>query len=296
MGKIEDLRVKVNQIISNSEENDENILKLTALIDELLDKTNIVSNKFLEFINNSRWVNAVEPIQICNRDSEEEKNIRGSVIFNLLISNKLKNYNKPINEISVLDFGSGEGHIAKHTANSSCQVFAYDIENNNKCNVNFTTNFEEISSRKYDFIFMYDVLDHSIKEDPADILKKLKPLLNDTGKMIIRCHPWCSRHGTHHWTLNKAYAHLFLSERELEKLGHKGIPTRVITHPKPTYRNWITVSDLKIEMESPLVKSCGIYIENGWPGVKSHLQSLYPNKDFNYEFIETEFIDYVLTL
>lgn len=284
MVNLSELRTKVNSFFENTQDGDPNIDNFYNFLNSI----NLKNIDFWEKIQRSDWVHAADPIQICDFNSEEDKNIRASAIFNLLIVNEINN-----SDIKILDYGSGEGHISKQISNYGKKVWSYDIENVNKCAENFTTNFDEIKENKYDIIFIYDVLDHSTKEDPVEVLKKLKLVLSDNGKMIIRCHPWSSRHGTHLWSLNKAYAHLFITEKELEYLGHKGLPTIQITHPNQTYQKWFKEAGLDIESEIPLIRECGIFVEK-YKDVKSHLLSRYPNNDFDYSCIETEFIDYIL--
>jgi len=93
------------------------------------------------------------------------------------------------------------------------------------------------STPPYDVVVLYDVLDHS--QNPVEDLLKVESLSNSNTKIYVRCHPWCSPHGTHLFQLNKAYAHLVYPE-----LGGKF--TQKIIHPIPTYRKWFSDAGFSI--------------------------------------------------
>jgi len=63
---------------------------------------------------------------------------------------------------------------------------------------------------KYDFILINDVLDHAA--DPLDMLEQVNKIRNPETKIVVRCHPWTSRHGTHVYKqMNKAFLHLIFN-------------------------------------------------------------------------------------
>jgi len=52
-------------------------------------------------------------------------------------------------------------------------------------------------------------------------LIKAKSVLSDNGKIYLRCHPWCGRHGGHYYRqINKAFVHLVFTEQELNNMGY----------------------------------------------------------------------------
>ena len=113
----------------------------------------------------------------------------------------------------------------------------------------YSTNFEKVKENApYDIILIYDVLDHSVG-NPTDLLKQAASVLSDNGKIYLRCHPWCSRHGGHLYRqINKAFVHLVLSEKELEQLGYKlEEPNLKVFYPIATYNEIINNSNLKLK-------------------------------------------------
>lgn len=107
----------------------------------------------------------------------------------------------------------------------------------------------------HDYILMYDVLDHCVATHPRQVLEQAKAVLAPDGAIIVRCHPWLSRHATHLGRdFNKAYAHLLFSEGELAAMGYAGRPTRRDTaSPLETYRSWFTAAGLAVRYEEPVV-------------------------------------------
>lgn len=142
-----------------------------------------------------------------------------------------------------LDYGCGEGWMARIASERGSNAFGYDIEKQWEEDSNgmffLTTDYNHITSiRSFDRIMLYDVLDHV--DDPVETLNRVHALCNPHTQVFVRCHPWCSRHGGHLFKFkNKAYMHLFLNEAEQEKLGMAPQKVHKIIHPMDTYKMWI---------------------------------------------------------
>jgi len=164
------------------------------------------------------WPEASPQYLICSQD-EEDKFERAQGILDYIGDNLA---NK-----KVLDFGTGEGHVAIKASETASKVVGYDLnstgqliwEQDEKCLL--TTDFSKVlTNAPYDLIILYDVIDHA--KNPDALLEQLKTLCSSSTKIFVRCHSWMSRHGGHLYKqINKAWVHVFFTEEELKKMGVK---------------------------------------------------------------------------
>jgi 2-polyprenyl-3-methyl-5-hydroxy-6-metoxy-1,4-benzoquinol methylase len=185
--------------------------------------------------------------------SKEAERYRAETIVDLLVPEYLK-------DLSFLDVGCGTGLTTRVAHERGAKIaVGYDVdqsliwcpgETSNR--LVFTHQTEDVGLHgPYDVVLMHDMLDHSTVE-PVDLLKLLKEVLSERGRVYIRTHPWCSRHGAHlYGTINKAYLHLVLNDVELLKLGGYSYPyVRKILRPIDTYRKWFTAAGYRIVNET----------------------------------------------
>lgn len=208
-------------------------------------------------LHSEEWPEAVSSFQIVDQQSEEEKMDRAEGVVDILITENLENK-------KFLDFGCGEGHMAKYASKDASFAVGYDIKRpenptldweNKEEKLLLTTDLEKVKQEgPYDIIMIYDVLDHVEGSDP--VLNQAKILLADGGKIYLRCHPWCGRHGGHLYRqLNKAFVHVVFSDEELEKIGLKQEEkTHKIKFPILEYSKMIQAANLKIENKEPDVE------------------------------------------
>lgn len=197
-------------------------------------------NKFVPYILNDKWPQAVDPLLIADPDSEEDQVSRAHGILSIVVT-------EPVSG-NFLDFGCGDGYVVAEAAKKAFKSVGYDIEKSKKWdgfkprdNQILTTSWDEVvKNGPYDTILIYDVLDHlKDEEDAVEQLKKLNQVVSNNGKIFLRCHPWCSRHGTHlYLSANRAYLHLCLDDNHLKELGYKQIHTIKVIHPLLTYERW----------------------------------------------------------
>jgi 2-polyprenyl-3-methyl-5-hydroxy-6-metoxy-1,4-benzoquinol methylase len=218
--------------------------------------------------------------------------LRAETIVDLVVTEYL-------NDVKFLDYGCGDGLTTIVTANRNTKLsVGYDIIDINQShvlpNLLFTNDISNvIENGPYDVILLYDVLDH-LTDDPIATLKMLSSLLNTNGKIYIRNHPWCSKHGGHLYeSLNKAYLHIIFDEVELTRL--QGLQTQHIiklTSPVQTYREWFKASNLIIEHES-IVRSDleRFFIED--PLIFNRLQKHWGVTDPT-QALSIQFVDYIL--
>ena len=211
---------------------------------------------FTKAIKGDQWPVAANPASICRPDSEEDKLNRASGVVSLMIEDNLAGK-------KFLDFGCGEGHMAAEASNVAAYSTGYDITNQRwdhipqKANLLLTSSWDAMKNHgPYNVILIFDVLDHANVDDgmdaPGVLLKRVvDELLLPNGKVYLRCHPWCSRHGTHIYTeVNKAFPHVVLTEEELLATGmNMGQKVHKVIAPLLTYRGWIAQSGLQIENE-----------------------------------------------
>lgn len=265
-----------------------------------------MSEEFLELRNllvSSEWPESVLEFQIVDENSEQEKMDRAEGVIDILIQEDLKNK-------KFLDFGCGEGHMTKYAASQCLTSIGYDIEKSSNQNFiwgekqdNFllTTDFEKIKENgPYDIILIYDVIDHS--ENPVDVLKQASSVLSDGGKIYLRCHPWCSRHGGHLYRqINKAFVHLVFTDDEIEQLGHKvdkSIKTKVC-YPILNYKKLIELSELKQTTKDPELERQNVedFFEKN-EMISNRIKKIVPvneGKEFPKFQLSICFADYILT-
>jgi len=202
-----------------------------------------------DLLNSNEWPDAVPEFQMVDQNSEEEKMDRAEGIIDILVQENLP-------EKKFLDFGCGEGHMAKYASKECSVSVGYDIIKPEKSKFNWenkeekfllTTDFQKVKEEgPYDIIMIYDVIDHA-EGEPEEILLKAKSVLKDDGKIYLRTHPWCGRHGSHLYRqINKAFVHLVFTEDELDRLGYKLEEKNIkVLYPMADYGDIIKKSGLK---------------------------------------------------
>ena len=102
-------------------------------------------------------------------------------------------------------------------------------------------------------VLLYDVLDHCI--DPVEALNLVKSISSSDTEIHVRCHCWVSRHGGHLYKqLNKAWAHLFVTQDELDAMGIKTEFVQRYFYPIARQTKWFEAAGLLIK-RSDVTKS-----------------------------------------
>jgi len=259
---------------------------------------------FVPYLINDQWPLAVDPLLIADPNSEEDKTSRAHGILSIVVTDPVTG--------KFLDFGCGEGHVVAQVATTASLSVGYDPVQQGSwsnfkpaSNMVFTTTWDDVVKRgPYDAILIYDVLDHLKDEAEAvDSLKKVKSVLTDNGKVYVRCHPWCSRHGTHlYLSVNKAYLHLCLSEKSLDALGYKYLHTIKVIHPLQTYGKWLQSAGFDTPLSLNIIPegveaffkqpALAALVKSNWKD--SPEENFSSGKDYPEWQMRQQFVDYVL--
>jgi SAM-dependent methyltransferase len=260
--------------------------------------------ELIALVNSTKWPCAVDPKLICD-DSDQDKADRAEGILDLIIDIHLE-------KLKFLDYGCGEGHVVNRSRLQNPRIaVGYDIKKLEKWeqwekapNVLFTDDWAEAKNiGPYNIILMYDVLDHMAgsQEELINHLKEIKNILAPNGKIYVRTHPWCSRHGTHlYHSLNKAFAHIVFTEKEIEEMGYKQDEIRKIKLPIHDYSQIFASAGLRIHSGPHQIKESVELFFTNTPSVANRIRSHYKNvknthkNKFPLTPLENQFIDYIL--
>lgn len=255
-------------------------------------------------LNSEEWPAAVNPELICEDTSDEDKFERAEGIIDLMIEKNTKGLN-------FLDFGCGEGHIAKKLAeiqNPKISV-GYDIVKPEKSsfewgkkdrNCLLTLDWDEVAKNgPYHVVLIYDVIDHLVLEEGqkfSDVIAKIKDVCTEDVRIFVRTHPWCGRHGAHLYKkINKAFAHVVFTEEELMKMGHKPEEfVHEISRPLMTYRQYFGDAGFAVRYENVDRYNVEPFFRNNVT-VRNRIMQRLGLKDFPVHQLEQSFVDYVLT-
>lgn len=208
-------------------------------------------------LDSDDWPRAVFATQIADETSETDKEERAEGIYDIILP--------PLHGKRFLDFGCGEGHVAKRVSKEASLSVGYDIERPPASQLEWeearepfllTTDFEKVRSMgPYDAVLLYDVVDHARGETPSELLSKVSEVLAADGMVYMRCHPWCGRHGGHAYRkLNKAFVHLVLEDEELASMGVKVEHNIKVTKPLHEYSEALKASGLE-QVSEPEIDS-----------------------------------------
>ena len=241
------------------------------------------------------WNEAFDQDCICQIDNDNDWQSRAEHIANVIIE-------EIFDDINFLDFGCGYGHVANYVSQQGVGLsVGFDIQKDARWSkfqnpkLSLTTSIEEVKNKSpYDVILLYDVLDH-LAGNPIETLKLLLEILAPKGRIYVRCHPFCSRHGTHLFQQkNKAYLHLILDDVELMRLGgwHNEQTLKVI-YPQATYKEWFMDAGFKVIKENiTRAKIEDLFFS---PILKQRILRHYPNETELPEGpLSIQFIDYII--
>ena len=243
-----------------------------------------LDKKLRMLLHSDKWPLAVDPRRIGDTNSDADKMARAAAILDQVVD-------VPIAGKRLLDFGCGEGHVAFAAIEREVDVaVGYDLLKQgwgqfpSLSNLVLTTELAVTDEyAPYDVILMHDVLDHCL--DPVEALEEAREFLADGGRICVKCHPFCSRHGGHNYhTLNRAYAQLFFPEGEGQR----------VLRPFQEYREWFEDAGLNVLYERPEYGEVPKFFQMS-PYLSDKLKDLYGQADFPEEELRIESIVYSLS-
>lgn len=198
----------------------------------------------IDLINSEEWPVAAEQHEVCG-DTDADKTERAASI--------LEYAGFDLTGKKVLDFGCGEGHVAAHAASVGATAVGYDIKQSGTLPWEaegaylLTTDIEQVRGRgPYDYVIIYDVLDHC--QDVAAALNEVKSVCTPATKVFIRFHSWMSKHGVRQYkTLNKGWVQLFFNKDELKLMGIDATDMQQYSFPINTQTNWLIQAGFAIK-------------------------------------------------
>lgn len=233
------------------------------------------------------WPQAVDDSAIC--ETEDTIIMRAETIINFVVGEYLSGR-------KFLDYGCGQGYTTIAAKNQNTKIaVGYDIDTSQcKGDTLFTSDFNEVVKHApYDVILVHDVLDH-ISIDPIEAMKQIRSVLDRNGRVYVRNHPWCSRHGGHLYKqINKAFLHLVLDEVELTRIGGWSCEHNIkIIRPIQTYQHWFNQSGFQVKSEIPVrTKVEDFFLKPS--EINTRLVDLYGNKE-ELSNLEIELVEYIL--
>ncbi len=241
------------------------------------------------------WPEAVKPSIAEKTPTDEDQIKRANSVLDTMLTASVEGK-------TFLDFGCGEGWIAQQAIKRGVsESVGYDISPcigwDKREGATFTTNIEHIRDKKFDFVMLYDVLDHA--HDPMDIMANIRKSLSPEGRVYVRCHPWTSLHASHLFKkgINKAFIHLFLHWDELKEfIDEDPMFTRPEKSPIEAYHWWF--NDFKIDKERMITETVSEFFHV--PSFKELLaneQGIPTDQiDGFLKLMEIQFVDYALSL
>ena len=127
------------------------------------------------------------------------------------------------------------------------------------------------------------------------MMRGIRKLCNSNTKLLIRTHPWTSRHASHsYYKLNKAWAHLFLDDQQLAQYtDHKTFFK--VNRPIGQYSNIFTASGFKIDHHEIVRSPIDSFFKND--KILLELSSKFnASPEWVSEVFQYEFIDYQLSI
>ncbi len=210
---------------------------------------------------------------------------------------------QPLKGQKFLDFGCGTGDCVSIAKEMGAEAIGYDIKPHEDwatLDGKFTTDLDEvIKNGPYDVILFYDVIDHMYKSPTDKIMWSLRKATRSRTAIYARCHPFSSRHGNHLYeSLNKAYAHLFLTDNEIAELGGKPELTHTIINPEIVYPAMLNKMGFTIVNAYPVILQPESIIKAFLPFIHPLWYSKYKITDIQQiiKIISIQFVDYIMRI
>ena len=255
-----------------------------------------------ELVKSDCWPVSV-PDGLIVRNDDQIKVRAKSILYSYRVYNGGDNPNTSLYDYTsldakLLDYGCGGGQVVMAANEAGFNSIGYDVkvqwQNPNKL---LTANFEKIKENApYNFILMYDVIDHIGPKDKVnEELSKIRNLCNSDTKILIRTHPWTSRHASHsYYKLNRAWAHLFLSEDQLRQYTDQEYFLK-LDRPLNSYQNMFESNGFKIDHMEIIRTPIDKFFDD--PDTLSMIAKMFDGSiEWVKEVLQFEFVDYQISI
>lgn len=248
----------------------------------------------LSLLHTEAWPLAV-PNGLIVQDEDQAKLRAKSILYSYDIAQSANKQSLlETAPIKFLDYGCGGGHVTLAAIEAGIDAYGYDITKQWTDEIPQLSNDYQSTKANapYTHILLYDVIDHAERSQAAQILHNLSDLSDSNTQILVRTHPWTSRHGAHtYYKLNKAYAHLFMSDEELEQYTDHKISK--VLRPMKYYQDLFTEADLKVRSTEIIKKPLEQFFQT------EEINAILRDKmEANSEWLDSvlpiEFIDYRL--
>lgn len=248
----------------------------------------MIDKEFLNLLNSDEWPEAAPSFLICS-ETDEDKFERADGILDYI--------NENLKDKKFLDFGCGEGHVVKKAIENGIKAaFGYDIvqSGNLEWENELVTDWSIVKSNgPFNFILLYDVLDHV--KNPVETLNQVKEVCNAETKVFVRCHPFTCRHGGHLYRkMNKAFIHFIFTEEELSELGLKVDIIQKTYAPIKDNNKWFSDAGFKVTVSDTITTPVEDFFKNPIFMKKLPIH-LYGNNFPEFQMSQ-QFNDYVLQI
>jgi hypothetical protein len=257
-----------------------------------------LKDNFDGLILSDQWPNEVPQSMVVKNDQQVAIRAKSIVHSYGLPSMRGKKF---------LDFGCGNGSVAIEACKLGLLAYGYDVKkqwsdelispqnlSHEIGTVDFSTDIDDIIlNGPYDFIGVYDVIDHIMThEEAVEAMSVVKKCSTSDTVIKVRCHPWTSKHGGHLYeTVNKAFAHILLSDEEYNRLAT--VKVRKITRPLIEYdRIFDKAGFTLVNIDKSEIPIDPIFTSE--PLIAAFEKRLNGNADWQSKVLPMTFIDYVL--
>lgn len=244
-------------------------------------------NYIKQLVQSNHWPMQVKPEVIVTSPEAEKK--RAQDIINQFFGRSIKGK-------KLLDFGAGNATLVDLANSMGINALAFDLVDPRPEGV--TNNIDEILDKgPYDHILLYDVIDHL---SPAALnvqmtLSLLKACMRPGSMVHVRAHPFITRHAMHTYhKLNKAFVHLFLTNKELEELGYDEKPLIKIMDPYSDYLHLFTSHGFKVHGVKYITHPVESFFLPLLPFMKHNYNHNVPEDSHILKCMTVAFVDMVL--
>lgn len=274
------------------------ILAVDAVKQFLLDQNSPAPKTLRELVESDEWPVAVPPEAIVNENDENDLAFKAELLLEIFVEGR------NIEGKRFLDANCGLGHIVLEADRRGSKAVGYGARADHPLwtgpDSKLTSDRDSVKNQgPYDYVLLYDALDHMRPDEAVDLLAFCKSVLAPDGLIRVRCHPFCGRHGGHLYRQrNKAYLHLVFNDAELREMGVTApFYVEKIVKPIKSYLEYFGRVGLTKAEEKVTTSSVEPFFYEQ-PAVRARIQARWTGTDMERQWpqfqLSQEFIDFTL--